>query len=90
MTTDKSNDSVETSPEKDLNSETDFFDVPVQKENRYVAVIDFYVYAHSDAEAIEKAKAICRHLDNKEDNNATLQTLVEQPYATFGNREIKL
>lgn len=57
---------------------------------RYVAVIDFYVYADNDQQAEEKAKAICKELRNKDDNHATLQELVEQPFGVFGNRPIEI
>lgn len=61
-----------------------------EKEKRFVAQIDFYVYANSDEEAKQKAEAICKGMRNEQDNHATLNELVEQPFGTLGNRKINL
>lgn len=58
------------------------------KTNRYVAVIELYVWADTDEKAIEQVKALCKEQDDKEDNGCSLVELVEQPFATLGNRPV--
>lgn len=55
---------------------------------RYVAVVEFYVWAETDDEAIELAKAVCKKQNDEKDNNCELVNLVEQPVGTFGNRQV--
>lgn len=56
------------------------------EDKRYVAVVEFYVYAKTDEEATEKAKAMCKEQDKKNDDRCSLVKLVEQPFATLGSR----
>jgi len=60
------------------------------KNKRYVAVIDFYVWAEDDEDAKQQAIQIAKDLADKEDNRAQLIQLASQPTGTLGNREIKL
>lgn len=55
-------------------------------EKRYIAIIELYVWANTDKEAIEQAMQLCRSEDDKNDNSCQLIKLVEQPVATLGNR----
>lgn len=51
------------------------------KQRRYAAVIDFYVYAESEAQAAEEAAQICRELRDEHDNKASLCSVAQ---AEFG------
>jgi len=55
---------------------------------RYVAVVEFYVYAETDEKAIEQAKDFCKSQDRVNDNKCSLTNLVEQPFGTLTNRQI--
>jgi hypothetical protein len=44
------------------------------KETRYVATMEFYVWAQSDSEALAQAKAQATDLEMKHDNHWTGQT----------------
>lgn len=57
---------------------------------RYVATAEFYVWASSDEEATNQAKALCKQQDAKADNRCELVSLVEQPFGVLGNRPVKL
>lgn len=57
----------------------------MDKEMRYVATMDFYVWANSDQDAAEQAKSIASELDRKFDNRASITSLVKQEHGTFGN-----
>ena len=57
-------------------------------EKRYVAVVEFYVWAKTDEEAIEQVKKQCKEQDDKNDDRCELIKLVEQPFATLDNRLI--
>ena len=56
---------------------------------RYVAVIDFYINADNDNQALKEAEKIARALDVKFDNKASVIELYEQPFGTMSNRKIK-
>jgi hypothetical protein len=58
------------------------------EEKRYVAVVSYYVWANSDEEAINKVKLQCKAQDLKNDDHCELIELVEQPFATLGNRPV--
>lgn len=57
-----------------------------QTEKRYVAVVDFYVYAKDDNEAMQKAKGMCDSFDG--DSECSVVKLVEQPFGTTNSRVI--
>lgn len=44
---------------------------------RYIAVIDFYVWADSEVDAYEEASQIAKEIDNKLDNRCTVIELHE-------------
>lgn len=69
--------------------------VPVQQkeeggkiEERYVAEADFYVYAHSDEEAEQKARELSSRIDVETDNNMTINHLHEVGYDFGHSRKI--
>jgi hypothetical protein len=59
-------------------------------EMRYVATMEFYVWAHSDSEALAQAKAQATEMDMKKDNQAAITGMVKQPHGTLGNTPIDL
>ena len=60
----------------------------MEQEKRYVAVVEFFVWAKTDEEAIEQVKEQCKEQDDKNDDRCELIKLVEQPFATLGNRPV--
>lgn len=58
------------------------------KEKRYVMTVDCYLWANTDEEAIEKAKAIAAQVNNEQDSWPELTELVEQPFGELGNRPV--
>lgn len=58
------------------------------KLTRYVATMDFYVYASDDQSAATKAKAIANDMDMNLDNKASITELVKQPQGTIGNTPV--
>lgn len=58
----------------------------MEQEKRYVAVIEFYIWAKTDEEAVEQVKKRCKEQGAKNDDMCELMKLVEQPFATLGNR----
>lgn len=60
----------------------------MSKEKRYVAVVEFFVNAKDDNEAIEKIKAHCREQDLKRDDKCCPVKIVEQPFGSMGNRPV--
>jgi hypothetical protein len=59
-------------------------------EMRYVATMEFYVWAHSDSEALAQAKAQATDSDMKHDNRAAITGMVKQPQGELGNTPIDL
>lgn len=57
-------------------------------EKRYVAVIDFYVWAESDEEATKKVRDLCKIQDAKNDDKCSLIELAEQPFGTLSSRKV--
>lgn len=57
---------------------------------RYVAVIDVYVYAESDEEALELVNNIDDKINIEGFSRFNITELVEQPTGTLGNRLIEL
>lgn len=62
----------------------------IETQKRYVATADFYVYADTDEEAIQKAKSIAKAQDIKYDDRCSLIELCEQPTGTIINRQIDI
>lgn len=52
------------------------------QEGRYVAEMDFYIWANSDEEAKGQANQVAKMLDDKFDNRASVTKLVRQPRGT--------
>ena len=60
------------------------------KEKRYVVTIDMYVYAPNDYMARKRAHDINRTINiDKFTLYSTVNEIVEQPFGTLGNRELK-
>ncbi len=57
-------------------------------EKRYVATIQFYVWADDDQQAKAFTEDICQELNDKNDCRAEITELGEQPFATIHYREI--
>jgi len=51
----------------------------VMKEQRYVAEVDFFIWANSDEDARTQAQAIAAELDSKYDNRAAIKSLGLKP-----------
>jgi len=60
------------------------------KEQRYVATMEFYVWAQSDSEAIAQAKAQATEIDMKLDNRAAITGMVKQSQGTIGNSPVDI
>jgi hypothetical protein len=60
-----------------------------KEKRRYVAVVELYVWADNDNEAIDIAQALCKEQQRRFDNRCSLTNLVEQPFGTIGNRVVK-
>jgi len=56
----------------------------MENKNRYVVIIDMYVYADSNDEAIEEAKRIAKELDSKYDNKADVMEVIKH---NFGSQD---
>ena len=59
-------------------------------EVRYVATMEYYIWAHSDSEALAQAKAQATEMDIKNDNQAAITGMVKQPHGTMGNSPVDL
>jgi len=59
-------------------------------EIRYVATMEYYVWAHSDSEALAQAKAQATEMNMKLDNEAAITGMVKQPHGKFGNTPVDL
>lgn len=57
-------------------------------EKRYVAVVDFYVWAQSDEDALRQAEDICNMIKEKDDNGASIIEMAENKPGINNNREI--
>ncbi len=55
---------------------------------RYAVVIDLYVYAESDEEAIKEAEEIAKGLDIKDDCQARVLTMHEAKVGKIGEQRI--
>ena len=58
------------------------------KEKRYVATMDFYVYANDDQDAINKSKALADNMNMNLDNQAEITGLVRQEHGAIGNSPV--
>lgn len=52
---------------------------------RYVAIVDFYIWAESDSEAKEKAEKFCKKQSEKKDNSCELKELHLQEVGKLGS-----
>ena len=57
---------------------------------RYVAVVEFYVWADSDQQAVAAAKKFCEKQRIKKDNGCDLISMAEQPEGLFKKRVIDI
>ena len=60
----------------------------METEKRYVAVVEFYVWAKTDQDAIDQVKKQCKEQDDINDDRCELIKLVEQPWATMVSRHV--
>lgn len=58
------------------------------KEKRYVATIEFYIYAESDIEAKEQMDKICKERKEQFDDQTSIVSLWEQPSGTLSARKV--
>lgn len=58
------------------------------KQKRYVASIDFYIYAENESDAINQAKNIASEIDLKYDNKASLNSIGEKPFGLSNYKSI--
>ena len=75
--------------EEDLNpelNEEDLTEAP--KEKRYVVEFSMYMWDTDDEAVMEQATKFTDQLRQKFDNQALVTEIVEQPFATMGNREV--
>lgn len=57
---------------------------------RYIATISYYIHAEDDATAIMLANEDCNKKNFFEDCHASIDSIVEQPFAKIGNRKVEL
>jgi len=62
----------------------------IRKDIRYVATMDFYVYAASDEDAVAQAKAQASEMDMNLDNSASITSMMKQPSGTIGNTPVDI
>lgn len=62
----------------------------MNNEKRYALTLDVYVYAESDKDAIEKAKAALKLLDDNDYGLPVILNLVEMPFGSLQVRPITL
>jgi len=55
---------------------------------RYVVTIEFYMWAKDDETVIAKANEFAKEMDLNTDNRCSVVEIVEQPFATTGNRPV--
>ena len=60
------------------------------KAQRYVAKIDFYVYANSDEEAMAKSKSIADEMEMRTANQAKVVELGKQSFGTLGYTPVSI
>lgn len=60
------------------------------REQRYVATMEFYVYAGSDEEADAIAKKEAYKMDMRLDNKASITKIVKQSFGTLRNSPVSL
>lgn len=57
---------------------------------RYVALMDVYIYAESDEEAIKLAQNVNKNINVEGFSQFLVTELMEQPTGTLGNRPIDI
>ena len=62
----------------------------IEPEVRYVATMEYYIWAHSDSEALAQAKAQATEMNMKNDYQAAITGMVKQPHGTMGNSSVDL
>jgi 3-methyladenine DNA glycosylase AlkD len=62
----------------------------LSREQRYVATMEFYVWAESDEEAKVEANRMAEEMQIKYDNQASIKELGNQPYGTMNYTKIDL
>ncbi len=60
------------------------------KDKRYILTLDLYIYQEDDVRALNEARSIVSDLKSKDDNRASIVSLVEQEPGTIGNRKVDL
>jgi hypothetical protein len=60
------------------------------EQTRYVAEMDFYLWANDDEGAKVEAQRMASEMDSKYDNQPRIQKLFRQPFATMGSQEVPL
>ena len=60
------------------------------KNDRYVANMEFYVYANSDEEAKIKSQSMAKEMEMKLDNQAKITKIIKQSFGTLGNNPLDL
>lgn len=61
-----------------------------EREQRYVATMDFYIWAEDDDAARAEAKRIAGEMDSKYDNQPRVTELGKQPHGTLNYFKIDL
>lgn len=57
---------------------------------RYVTTISFYTYADDNQDAFDQSQKVCDEMKGKLDNQASVDSLHSQPFATLGSEEINI
>jgi len=60
------------------------------REQRYVANMEFYVYANDDKDAVNKSKALASDMNMNFDNQASITSLSKQSFGTLGSKPLDL
>ena len=61
-----------------------------ERGNRYIAEMDFYLFAKDDEHAKQVAQEMAQEMDTKYDNQPRIQKLFKQPFGTMGSQEIPM
>lgn len=61
-----------------------------ERGNRYIAEMDFYLFANDDEHAKKVAQQMAKEMDTKYDNQPRIQKLFKQPFGTMSTQEIPM
>jgi hypothetical protein len=61
-----------------------------ERGNRYIAEMDFYLFANDDEHAKQVAQQMAKEMDAKYDNQPRIQKLFKQPFGTMSSQEIPM